>query len=64
MHFLSFDQDWAPDWALNDILERLEEVGLGGTVFITHDSPLLERMKSKANIELGWHPNFLSLIHI
>lgn len=59
MHFLSFDQDWAPDWALDDILNRLEEAGLGGTVFITHDSPLLERMKTKANIELGWHPNFL-----
>lgn len=59
MIYLSFDQDWAPDWATRALLDPLVEAGLGGTLFVTHACPTLAELREIPGIELGWHPNFL-----
>jgi len=56
---LSFDQDWAPDWAVRAIHERLKRAGLEATFFATHHSPILEELRKGGVFELGGHPNFL-----
>jgi hypothetical protein len=56
---LTFDQDWAPDWAVDDLLELLDRQGLTGTFFVTHGSPVLDRLRRSGRVELGLHPNFL-----
>ncbi len=56
---LSFDQDWAPAWAVRDILSRLVDAGLSGTFFVTHDCPSLSDLRASGAFELAWHPNFL-----
>ena len=57
--YLSFDQDWAPEWATRDLTDALSAAGLAGTLFVTHDCPSLSALRASGHIELGWHPNFL-----
>jgi len=57
--YLTFDQDWAPDWTVRAVLERLDSASLAGTFFATHQSPVLEELRKSERIELGGHPNFL-----
>lgn len=59
MIHLSFDQDWAPAWATEACHARLVSAGLRGTLFVTHDCPALQGIRSAGALELGWHPNFL-----
>ena len=59
MIHLSFDQDWAPAWATERLMERVVEADLRATLFVTHDCPSLGRLRSSGAFELGWHPNFL-----
>jgi hypothetical protein len=55
---LTADQDWAPDWALNSMLDIVATHDVPLHLFITnqsnalHDGPL-------PNMTLGIHPNFL-----
>lgn len=57
---LTFDVDWAPDFILDDIAERLERRGLRSTWFVTHASPAIDRLRRRPDLfELGIHPNFL-----
>ena len=59
--FVTVDVDWAPDWAMNLLLDRLLEQGVRSTWFVTHDSPVLDRMREHRElVELGIHPNFQS----
>jgi len=60
--FLTFDTEWASDPVLEHTLDILEEFGLSATIFVTHQTPLLERMRSNSQIELGIHPNFNFLL--
>jgi hypothetical protein len=55
---LTGDQDWAPDWALEAMLELAagEEVPLH--LFVTNESPALRSARSTC-VSLGIHPNFL-----
>lgn len=59
MYYLTFDQDWAPDWATLDLVEVLREHDLAGTLFVTHQSDVLQEIRGIGHIELGVHPNFL-----
>ena len=59
MIYLSFDQDWAPDWATRDLVELLVTSGMKGTFFATHPCPTLRLMRDRGVLEIGWHPNFL-----
>ncbi|WP_419765631.1 MAG: hypothetical protein ACNI28_03660 [Arcobacter sp.] len=61
--FLTFDIDWASDEVLEYTLDIIEKNNLKATVFVTHDTVLLDRMKSNKNIELGIHPNFNPLVN-
>jgi hypothetical protein len=59
MIHLTLDQDWAPDWATEDALDRISAAGAAATLFVTHASPGLERWRTRPGLELGVHPNFL-----
>lgn len=58
---VTVDVDWAPDWAMRELMELLVESGTPSTWFITHDTPVLDEMRQHPElIELGVHPNFLT----
>ncbi|MBX3662274.1 MAG: hypothetical protein KF804_07490 [Burkholderiales bacterium] len=59
---LSVDIDWAHDAILEDTLELIERAGVKACFFITHDTPLLDRLRNNPLFELGLHPNFDPLI--
>jgi len=60
MIYLSFDQDWAPEWATRDLADLLVGAGQKATFFVTHPCPALGYLRESGYVELGWHPNFLS----
>ena len=59
MIHLTFDQDWAPEWATNEVVAALSRAQMRGTFFVTHACAALARLKA-VGVELGWHPNFLA----
>src|SRR5437870_1859007 len=57
---LTFDVDWAPDFAIDFVAEQLVQHQIRATWFVTHDSPAIERLRRHPELfELGIHPNFL-----
>lgn len=60
--FLTFDLDWAIDPAIELCLDMVEEAGVAATFFVTHETPLLSRMRANSRWELGLHPNFNPLL--
>jgi hypothetical protein len=61
--FLTFDIDWAHDEVLNHTIEMVEKVDVCATWFITHDTPVLNRLRENPKFELGIHPNFNFLLN-
>jgi hypothetical protein len=58
---LTFDEDWAPEIALDFSANLLIENNIKSTWFITHESPILSKVRTRTDLfELGIHPNFLS----
>jgi hypothetical protein len=55
---LTFDIDWAPDFAIKSCLDLLEEAQIKATFFATHSTPLNDEIRDLGHI-LGIHPNFL-----
>ncbi|MBK6792139.1 MAG: hypothetical protein IPG80_06265 [Anaerolineales bacterium] len=43
--FLTFDIDWAHDDVLNDTIDLVEEANIAATWFVTHETPLLSRLR-------------------
>jgi len=62
--FLTFDLDWVADEVLAEVLDLVEGLGVAATWFVTHDTPLLERMRANPRFELGIHPNFNGLLGV
>ncbi|MDR1292977.1 MAG: hypothetical protein LBJ91_06270 [Clostridiales Family XIII bacterium] len=60
--YLTFDVDWACDEVLEYAISLVEDSDTKATFFITHDTPLLARLRENPNIELGVHPNFSPLL--
>lgn len=60
--YLSIDIDWAHDEVLADTIDLIEEYRVPVTWFVTHDTPLLERLRSVPDFEVGIHPNFNFLL--
>ena len=60
--FLTFDVDWAHDEILNDTLDLVEQAGVSATFFMTHKTPLIERIHGNEKLEMGIHPNFNFLL--
>jgi hypothetical protein len=57
---LTLDQDWAPDHVTTRVADLFLKRGVRSTWFITHESPLLNLLRSRPDLfELGIHPNFL-----
>ena len=61
-NFLTFDIDWASDEVLEYCLDIIEEAAIKATWFVTHQTPLLERLRANPLFELGIHPNFNLLL--
>ena len=60
--FLTFDVDWAHDEILSDTLDLVEQAGVSATFFMTHETPLIERIYENEKLEMGIHPNFNFLL--
>lgn len=58
-YHLTFDVDWAPDWAVADVLEMLAAHSTPATFFVTHSSDILREIAAEGH-EIGIHPNFLA----
>lgn len=56
--FLTFDIDWAHDEVLADCIDLVEQADVFATWFVTHETPLLARLRANPKFELGVHPNF------
>jgi hypothetical protein len=61
--YLTLDIDWANDGVLNHVIDLVEESGVEATWFVTHETPLLERLRKNQLFELGIHPNFNFLVN-
>ncbi len=56
---LTLDIDWAPDFAIDFVADKLVEHQVRATWFVTHESPAIIRLKQYPELfELGIHPNF------
>ncbi len=55
---VTFDVDWAPDWAIALCADMCRAHGAAATFFATHRSDLLEDLKRDPLFEVGIHPNF------
>jgi len=55
---LTFDIDWAPNFAIEHCLDLLDISNTKATFFTTHETPLNTEITSRGHI-LGIHPNFL-----
>jgi hypothetical protein len=60
--FLTMDTDWSNDDVLSYVLDMLEEKNIKATIFLTHDTSLITRIRKNPDIELGIHPNFNFLL--
>jgi hypothetical protein len=56
--FLTLDIDWAHDTVIRDAIDLIEGFDVPATWFITHDTPMVARLRSNPRFELGIHPNF------
>lgn len=59
---LSIDIDWAHDAVLEDTIDLIERAAIKACFFVTHDTPLLARLRANPLFELGLHPNFDPLL--
>jgi len=58
---LTLDVDWAPDFIIDWVADKLIERHVKATWFVTHSSPAINRLREYPDLfELGIHPNFLS----
>lgn len=60
--FLTFDMDWAHDEVLADTIDLVERAGISASWFVTHETPLLARLRVNPLFDIGIHPNFNHLL--
>jgi hypothetical protein len=60
--FLTLDVDWASDDVFAHAIDLVDSLGARATWFITHDTPLLDRLRNSDRYEIGIHPNFNPLL--
>ncbi|MHC1772145.1 MAG: hypothetical protein AB9907_10475 [Flexilinea sp.] len=61
--YITMDIDWACDEVLADTLDLIDSLAIPVTIFVTHETSLLNRMRQNPCISLGIHPNFYPLLH-
>lgn len=59
---LTFDIDWAAEFVLQDLIELLEAFKVKSTFFVTHHSPLIDKL-DRNYFEIALHPNFNPLLN-
>ncbi len=59
---MTLDIDWASDEVLGHAIDLVDRLGVCATWFITHDTPLLARLRASDRYEIGIHPNFNPLL--
>ncbi|VVN23560.1 polysaccharide deacetylase WbmS family protein [Pseudomonas fluorescens] len=59
MHSITFDIDWAPEWAVADCADICRKAGVKATFFATHPDDILKDLLASKSFEVGIHPNFL-----
>jgi hypothetical protein len=57
---ITFDIDWAPDWAIAICADLSRRRGIPATFFATHASEALNEVREDRLFEVGIHPNFLN----
>lgn len=62
--YLTFDIDWAHDEILKYTIELVESYDVYATWFVTHKTPLIQRLRENPKFELGIHPNFNNLLKL
>lgn len=61
--YITLDIDWVHDDILSNTIDVIEEYDVFATWFVTHQTPILERLKENPKFELGIHPNFNFLLN-
>lgn len=56
---VTFDIDWAPDWAIALCHELCRSAGVPATFYATHKCDALDDLWADPTVEVGIHPNFL-----
>lgn len=56
---LTADLDWASEDCIESFLQIAGRFSIVPTVFVTHESEILNRAHAAGRVELGIHPNFL-----
>jgi hypothetical protein len=59
---LTFDIDWAIDPVIEEAIDLVERYDVAATWFITHDTPIVERLRRNTKFEIAIHPNFNFLL--
>jgi hypothetical protein len=60
--YITLDVDWAHDDIIIYTIGLIEKYDLYATWYITHDTPILARLRENPKFELGIHPNFNPLL--
>jgi len=55
---ITLDVDWAPDFVIEYVADLLIAKKIKSTWFVTHDSPIWNKLLKNKLFELGLHPNF------
>jgi polysaccharide deactylase WbmS-like protein len=55
---MTSDQDWAPSWAAQSLLDCLNNFDVPTHFFRTNSCPVLDKAHKQSSITQGWHPNF------
>ncbi len=56
---LTADQDWAPEWAVQTLLDESVAQGVPLHLFVTNQSQMVQRASRDFRLTLGIHPNFM-----
>ena len=52
------DQDWAPEWAIQEFIDEVSISDVPMHIFRTNTSQLIDRQVDSGLMTQGWHPNF------
>lgn len=55
---LTLDIDWCPDYMLDWVVELLISLEVPAVFFVTHNTPILQKIRLNSLFALGIHPNF------
>jgi hypothetical protein len=55
---LTLDIDWCPDYMLDWVVELLINLEVPAVFFVTHNTPILQKIRLNSLFALGIHPNF------